>query len=236
MTKIGRRSVLAGGGAAIGGLIASPARSESRSDPVVWVFDNLNRVGGYSVERIGAPKLITSPWGPAVKFDGKQDGLFIPNHPLSGASTFTFEALFRPDGGTFEQRWFHLESSEIPPVEPGKGNTRMLFELRVIENSWYLDAFATGAGYRQALMAPEKTFPIGQWYHVAQTFDGSVYRSFVNGELQTEKEMAFAPQGPGTASVGVRMNRVAFFNGAIQQARFTHTHLNPSEFHRINLG
>ena len=39
------------------------------------------------------------------------DGLQLDVHPLAGAETFTFEAIFRPDGGNAEQRWFHLEQN-----------------------------------------------------------------------------------------------------------------------------
>jgi hypothetical protein len=167
-----------------------------------------------------------------VAFDGQDDALFIDEHPLAGAKTFTFEALFRPDGGASEQRWFHLESQPQPSAAPGKGASRMLFEIRVAENSWYLDTFMLGDGYKQPLIVPEKRFPTGQWYHVAQTYDGEKYSSFVNGDLQAQASMPFTPQGPGQASVGVRINRVSYFNGAVREARFTHQALSPSQFTR----
>jgi hypothetical protein len=108
----------------------------------------------------------------------------------------------------------------------------MLFEIRVAENSWYLDTFMLGDGYKQPLIVPEKRFPTGQWYHVAQTYDGEKYSSFVNGDLQAQASMPFTPQGPGQASVGVRINRVSYFNGAVREARFTHQALSPSQFTR----
>ncbi|HYJ40668.1 MAG TPA: LamG-like jellyroll fold domain-containing protein, partial [Steroidobacteraceae bacterium] len=124
----------------------------------------------------------------------------------------------------------HLESNESPPAEPGKGSTRMLIEIRVVENSWYLDAFMIGAGYRVTMMAPDRLFPVGRWYHAAATFDGQFFRSFVNGELQMEMATPFTPQGPGRASVGARMNQVTYFKGAIHQARFTHEALPAKAF------
>ena len=100
-------------------------------------------------------------------------------------------------------------------------NPRFLFELRVVENSWYLDAFVNGPGYNRALMFKDKLHPVGQWYHVAQTYDGKMFRSYVNGVLQAEAEIAFKPQGEGAASVGTRINRRNYFKGAFRQARFT---------------
>ncbi|HEX8302794.1 LamG domain-containing protein [Sphingomonas sp.] len=230
MYKLDRRGLLAGG---VGAACVAPLRALATPKARVWTFDNLRGVWGLSVEIAGAPKLVASPFGKAMAFDGVDDGVFIGAHPLAGAKQFTFEAVFRPEGGAFEQRWFHLESDEQPAVAPGKGSTRMLFEIRVVEDRWYLDAFMVGQGYRQTMMAPEKTFPIGAWYHVAQSYDGTTYRSFVDGQLQMEVATPFTPQGPGRASAGMRMNRVNPFNGAIREARFTHTALGPAEFTRL---
>ena len=157
--------------------------------------------------------------------------------------TFTFEAIYRPDGGAFEQRWFHLAerdpktgllASAEHPKTGQDANARFLFELRVVENSsWYLDAFVNGPGYNRALMFKDKLHPVGQWYHVAQTYDGKMFRSYVNGVLQGEAEIAFTPQGEGATSLGTRINRRNYFKGAIRQARFTPRALTPEQFLKL---
>jgi len=203
----------------------------------LWCFDRLDGIGGRAVRSEGQPRLIATPAGKAVEFDGVDDALFLDAHPLAGARTFTLEAIFRPDGGAFEQRWLHLaeagpgaDPGAYPPVPPS--GPRFLFEIRVVGDRWYLDAFVTGPGYRQALMFAEKTYPLGRWYHVAQVYDGHVYRAYVNGELQGEAEIAFTPQGAGHSSVGTRINRRDYFKGAIRAARFTPQALSPSAFLR----
>jgi len=226
-----RRDILLGGAAS---LIVGPAAASARPPAVVWTFDRLDSIGGEVVRIEGAPTVIDTPLGKAVLFDGIDDALFIDRHPLAGAATFTFEALIRPDGGDFAQRWFHLASDEpapvpgAPPVTPS--NTRFLFELRVVGDNWYLDAFVNGPGYKHTLIFPDKLHPIGRWHHVAQTYDGETYRAYVDGQLQGEARIAFTPQGPGRASVGVRMNRMNYFKGAIRQARFTRGALKPDAF------
>jgi hypothetical protein len=70
-------------------------------------------------------------------------------------------------------------------------------------------------------------------YHAAQVYDGKMYRSYVNGELQGEAEIAFKAQGTGHASVGVRINRVNYFKGAVRQARFTPRALAVSDFMKL---
>ncbi|MFL6734999.1 MAG: LamG-like jellyroll fold domain-containing protein [Sphingomicrobium sp.] len=221
------KRVAAGGAAAF---LTAGAGSENARSREIWTFDSLRRIGGMSPGVEGSPTLVRSPFGRALQFDGLHDALFFERHPLAGASRFTFEALFRPDGGAFEQRWFHLESEEAG-VSPGRGSTRMLFEIRVIQESWYLDAFVKGPGYSQALMVSEKRFPLGRWYHVAQTFDGQTYRSYVDGQLQAQALVPFRPQGPGRSSVGIRLNRVNPFRGAVRAAAFTRDMaLHPAAF------
>ena len=214
--------------------LAMPRLAWAKPAGDLWQFDSLRSIGGQSVELVGAPALVDSPWGRATAFDGIDDALLIGRHPLVGAKAFTFEALFRPDGGAFEQRWFHLEADDGSGSAPGTGKTRMLFEIRVVEQSWYLDAFVTGPGYKQTLIDPTRRFPVGPWYHVAQSCDGQTYRSFVDGKLQAEAPITFTPQqspgGPGRAAIGMRMNRVNYFHGAVRAAFFAKRALDPKDF------
>ena len=191
-------------------------------DTTVWRFESLDEIGGQPIEVQGDPQVIQTSIGTAVEFDGEDDALFVPVHPLAGAETFTWEVYFRPDsGGAAEQRFFHLQ------VE-GKED-RLLFETRLVEGGWYLDAFAN-ATESKALMARDKIFPLDAWYHIAQVYDGKTYSSYVDGELQTSAEVALAPQGEGRTSVGVRITLVDYFKGAVRSARFTRHALTPEEF------
>ncbi len=226
-----RRAVLAGFAAtSFAGCASVPVAGPRRT--TVWRFGDLSSIDApVTVE--GSPRTVAGPAsvrGSALQFDGVDDALFIDRHPLAGASTFAFEAVFRPDGGAFEQRWLHLQSDE--DVGPGQApiGTRFLFETRTYGDQWALDAFIKGPTYNQTLLFPDRLHPVGRWYHVAQTYDGTTYRSFVNGDLQGEAVVAFTPQGPGRASVGVRLNGVNYFNGAIAEARFTPGYLRPDQF------
>jgi hypothetical protein len=220
-------------------LCSLQAYAQRAPAPVTWTFDRLDRIGGVATRVEGNPKVIDTPLGKAILFNGVDDALWIEQHPLAGAETFTFEAIFRPDGGAFEQRWFHLAERDpqtklLASAEHPKGpdtHARFLFEIRVVDgNQWYLDAFTGGPGYNKPLMFKDKLHPIGRWYHVAQTYDGKMYRSYVNGVLQGEAELAFKPQGEGAASVGTRINRLNYFQGAVRQARFSPRALTPEQF------
>jgi hypothetical protein len=211
----------------------------SRGDPVMsqpaedvtWTFDRLESIGGHKTTVLGQPKVIASPVGKAVEFDGVDDALFIDNHPLSGATTFTWEAIFRPDGGQREQRWFHL--SEQDPQTGADTDNRMLFEIRVVDDQWYLDSFTQSGTESKALMNRQALHPLRAWYHVASVYDGREFRNYVDGVQEGSAQLHLAPQGPGHTSVGVRINKVFYFKGAVHLARFTRRALSPSEFLKL---
>lgn len=190
-----------------------------------WTFDRLDRVGEHPATVLGNPRVVDTPIGKAVEFDGVDDALFVDVHPLAGAATFTWEAIFRPDGGNREQRWFHLQ-------ENGSEN-RMLFEIRVVGDRWFLDSFNQSTTGSATLMNKSSLHPLGAWYHVAAVYDGKVFTNYVNGAKDGEAEVALSPQGPGRSSMGVRINQVYYFKGAIHSARFTRRALPPSAFQRL---
>ena len=159
----------------------------------VWTFDRIDRIGGHATTVLGHPRVIDTPAGKAVEFNGVDDGLQLDVHPLAGAETFTFEAVFRPDGGNAEQRWFHLEQN---PASGSDDNSRMLFEIRVIDGQWCLDAFNKSGPVQKALMNRQNLHPLGRWFHLAAVYDGKEFRSYVDGVGRRGRRSA-DPQVPG---------------------------------------
>jgi hypothetical protein len=215
----------------------------SAGDIVVWDIDRLDNIGGNPAHVDGQPKVIATPAGKAVAFDGIHDGLFVDKHPLAGFSQFTFEALVRPDGGAQAQRWFHLAETDpvtgldatTSPTNPtADKNPRFTFELRVVDgDKVYFESFTHGLTYTSALSDRTKLHPIGRWYVVTQTYDGTTHRSFVDGALEKEGPLAYTPQGPGHSSIGIRINHVSPFKGAVMRARFAPRALSPADFMKV---
>lgn len=200
--------------------------------PEVWIFDRIDKIGGMPTTVVGHPKVIRTPLGNAVQFNGLGDGLFIPEHPLAEAEAFTFEAIFRPErGGAPEQRWFHL--AEQDPTTGADTNTRFLFEIRVIDDQWCLDAFVHTPTASKTLIDRDLLHPLDTWHHVAVVYDGNEFRSYVNAVLQAKAAIHFEPEGKGHASVGVRINKVDYFKGSVREARFTRRALSPEEFLKL---
>jgi hypothetical protein len=208
------------------------AQGAQSPGPEVWIFDRIDNIGNLPTAVLGHPHVTDTVLGKAVEFNGIDDALVIGEHPLAGAETFTFEAIFRPDrGGAAEQRWFHL--SEQDSATGKDTDTRLLFETRIIGDSWCLDAFVNTPAGNKALLDRNILHPLGNWYHVAMVYDGAEFRSYVNGVLQGKASVRFTPEGKGHTSVGVRINRVDYFKGAIREARFTRSALKPEEFIKI---
>jgi hypothetical protein len=108
----------------------------------------------------------------------------------------------------------------------------MLFEIRVVDARWFLDSYIQSGTESKALMNRQALHQLGGWYHVASVYDGQEFRNYVDGVQEGSAQLQLAPQGPGHASVGVRINKVFYFKGAVRLARFTRRALSPSEFLR----
>ncbi|MCX6587536.1 MAG: LamG domain-containing protein [Acidobacteria bacterium] len=188
-----------------------------------WRFDRLDRLGAHPTHVEGAPRVVETPQGKAVSFDGVRDALFVDVHPLAGAETFTLEVIFRPAAdGRPEQRFFHLQETGAP--------TRLLLETRLLPGGWCLDSFAASSSGSKALIDRQKLHSLGTWHHVAMVYDGTTFRHFVDGVSQGEAAVGLALQAAGRTSVGVRINRVDYFKGEILVARMSRRALAVKEF------
>lgn len=199
-------------------------QEEKLMDQVVWDIDNLNFIGGHPVKVVGSPRVIVTPAGKAIEFDGVGDALFIDVHPLSGVDQFTVEVIFKPYlNGPKEQRFFHMQEND--------SQNRVMFETRLTENNlWFLDAFIKSGEGNHVLYAEEFKHPIGSWYHAAIVVDGKTMRHYVNGVEEMRRPIVFIPQMEGQTSLGVRINKVHWYKGAIRKTRFTPQALLPEMF------
>jgi hypothetical protein len=191
---------------------------------VVWTVDNLENIGGNSVTALGAPKIVETFRGRALEFDGKHDGLLVSAQPMAGFETFTVEVIFRPDAeGPKEQRFLHMQEND--------SENRVLIETRLREDGvWFLDTYIRSGKTDETLFAEQFTHAVGQWHQAALVFDGSEMRHYVNGVKELSSKISFSPLHEGRTSIGVRINQVHWFKGAIRTIRFVSRPLQPSEF------
>ena len=193
-----------------------------------WNLSSMDSVGGHETEIVGSPRLIATDTGRAVEFDGVGDALVVDTNPVMGFEAFTAEVIFQPyPGGLFAQRFFH--------VQEGDSDNRLLFETRLTDDGeWFLDTCLQAGAEGQVLFAEDFVHAIGPWYHAAVVVSDGWFRHYVDGELELETEIAFTPLGQGKPCVGVRINRVCWYKGAMRTARFSSRALEPHEFLEID--
>ena len=203
---------------------------------VTWSIDNTTNIDGNAVAAVvGSPTPVSTPFGDALRFDGN-DGVIVNANPIAGAANFTIEMLFRPDpivnATSNMPRILHVQSS-VPP------DHRATLEGRIENGQWYLDAFLRSQRPGQAnasvvnsltLIDATKLHPLSHWYNFAMTYDGAQLRAYLNGVLELEGPLTVLATADGQVSLGMRHNRVNFFEGVIAKVRFTPSVVAPSEF------
>jgi hypothetical protein len=187
--------------------------------PAVWRLDNLDLVGGLKPLVWGAPSA-----GPdsGLRFGGVRDGLLVPGNPIAGWPQFTVAVLFLPEaGGPAAQRFLHIEDGH---------RDRLTVETRIVGgDSWCLDTFLLSGKSQRTLLDMKRLHPAGRWAWAELTYDGRTMRSYVDGRPELSGPVSFAPMGEGRTSVGVRMNRVFWFQGRIKEVRFYPAALDPAD-------
>jgi len=193
------------------------------SGSTIWHLDSLTGIGGVRPLVLGQPAIIESPQGKAIQFDGADDAVILDLNALSGAESFTLEVVFRPDpDGKPEQRFVHVQEVD---------DHRILVETRLTpDGRWFLDTFLKSGASERTLYAKDFPHPTGEWYHAALTYRNGTMRHFVNGVPEMEGTVDFRPMAGGQTSIGVRLNRVFWYKGAVRAVGFTPKALPPDEF------
>ncbi len=177
---------------------------------------------------LGEPKVISVARGEkAVEFDGKDDGLQLIANPIFDAEEFTIEVVFNPYDAfpaNVEQRFFHIQ-------DPVNLDRRMLMELRLNDKKeWYADFFMKTENERLVLIDSTKTHPVNEWATMTLIYKDNTMTGYVNGVEEGSGNITFLPMSPqANVSLGTRINKVSWFNGAIKTVRFIPWALPPLE-------
>ena len=195
--------------------------------PVVWTLDNVASIGGHKPEVLGAPEIAdTAAGGPALRFNGQSDGLFVPVNPLAGWPKFTVEVLFLPETNCAdEQRFVYLTDD---------AGDRATIETRSDGRSWCLDTCLWGDDEPLTLRDTGALHPNGKWAWAALVYDGKTMSHYVNGVKELEGGIAFAPMTRGQVALGVRNDRRYWFKGCIKEVRFIPEALNSNALQRVS--
>ena len=190
--------------------------------PIEFLISDFISHTSKEVSLLGTPKIVDSPFGKAVLFDGVDDGILLDYTPLLGLPNFTVEVIMRPDtDGLKEQRFLHL----------GELNGELIMlETRLTEDGfWYVDGFVSSGDEKLILIDSMKLHPLNEWYNVAMVNNNGSVELFINGKEELKGELTFSPFKKGKSSIGVRQNKVFWYKGVIYKIRITPEALKPED-------
>ncbi len=168
----------------------------------IWLFDEGISDGvkdasgnGHDGTVVGTPEVVDGKFGKALSFGG-EDTVEIPHHDRFSTLTFTLMA------------WVNIEGS------------RRGYQMIVGKNDWPYRNYAMYVhteGYRlhcsfcagrcMGNINSHATIVDGEWHHIAFTYDGTVERIYVDGDLDNDREIAVKP---GTNTAPVIISRPSF--------------------------
>jgi hypothetical protein len=183
--------------------------------PTVWTFKEPDRIGNNVVTTSGTPVIAKEKGGRSMCFKGEPDAALLDVNPIAGWSNFTIEALIKPrSAGTAEQRFLHIEDERA---------ARVLLELRIVSpQEWALDTFLFDSPTsRLTLLDRTKLHSTDEWHWVALTYDGTTMTHYVDSVRELEGALSFRAMSPGKMSLGVRLNKVSWFQGCMREIRYT---------------
>lgn len=185
---------------------------QSSPEKIVWTSGSIKE--SYPL-LYGQP--LTKGVGPrrSMRFNGREDGLVMPSIPFQGWASCTIELMFRTDrDGPREPRILHAEDEE--------GNRATLEARLTPDGYWYPDVFLKNGttGQRLTLMDSSRRYRTHTWHKLSLVWDGSAMQCFVNGQKVGEGKMSMHPFTSGNIALGMRLNRVNPFKGAIRRIRF----------------
>jgi len=183
--------------------------------PTVWTFKEPEHIGDNIIILSGAPSIVEEKTGRSMCFKGEPDAAFLDVNPIAGLGNFTIEALIKPHtAGSTEQRFLHIEDVRA---------ARVLLELRIVSpQEWVLDTFLFDSPEsRLTLLDRAKVHSTDEWHWVALTYDGTTMTHYVDGRRELEGPVAFRAMEQGRMSLGVRLNKVSWYQGCIREVRFT---------------
>src|SRR6185295_7030312 len=61
----------------LGGGVYSAKEKTSSMKQTAWDLNTVGNLGGYPTQVLGAPRLMESPQGKAMEFDGQHDGIIV---------------------------------------------------------------------------------------------------------------------------------------------------------------
>lgn len=176
------------------------------------------------------------PGNTSLSLNGSSAHVRVPDDPGLRLSSFTVETWFRRDGaGIGTDTGVGGISDAVPLVSKGRAeadvaeaDVNYLLGIRASDSVLCADFEEGPSGAAPGTNHPLfGTTPIapGGWHHAAVTYDGSVFKLYLDGLLQTEQTIGRQPASGSTVplAMGSAINSqnvaAGFFHGALDEVR-----------------
>ena len=207
-------------------LVLSIAGNVSAELVGYWKFDEGSGTTAYDSSGNGLdgtlngdPQWVTGQLGGALDFDG-DDAVEIPhNSLLSITDEITISA------------WTYMRanaSGEMSIVSKGGWAANDLpYELTETPGGVIYWQFYDDGG--RDTCAPDSP-PVDEWHHIAATYDGNIFKCYIDGVLADEWAYAGTmPENTASVTIGQRSRGGTYFNGMIDEVRIYDVALTAEE-------
>jgi len=167
-----------------------------------------------------------SGYGKALYFDGSNPAPAWVNcgtwNPSAGTGQLTVALWVRWDGPV-EGVWQGLIAKRDGG---GSQGTRMMWDIFIHKDKYSIQ-FSRAGSYPPC---GNRVLPIGQWSHVAATFDGTTMIFYIDGEETGRGDFSFGTKTDSTIIIGaLNWNGGNGFHGALDDIRLYNNALSPAE-------
>ena len=162
----------------------------------------------------------------ALRFDGNDDYVQVPHDAdQNPADYITIEAILKPLGTQSSSLWVPIVAKNRP------GESGIGYTIFANEDNTFKVALCGGSSDR--VLHSQTALTVGQWHHIAATYDGATIKIYIDGQLDTDRDFV-ASYNASTYPIviggdGGSTDRGAF-NGDIDEVRITAEALAPEEF------
>ena len=158
----------------------------------------------------GIPHWVTGRVGTALYFDGYRNSVEIPNsESLSMTEQITIEV------------WTNMRT------DSSVGGS-IVSKTTFLNVSYFLREVNRGQIYWHG--SDSNSPPAGEWHHIAATYDGTIYKCYIDGELSGEKDWGYAStitDNELPVTIG------ASFDGMIDEVKVYDHALSGDDVHKI---
>ena len=203
-----------------------------------WLFDEGSSTTAYDTSGFenhgtiyGAAKT-TGRYGTALSFDGSNDRVEIASSPnLQLSDKGTLEFWFIPGLGFNGHDAFVIKGD----ATGSGGYSDLEFGVNRHLNDGSIKGWISDHTGFDIIYTNTKSWTVGQWYHIAFTWDGSNLNIYVNGESDATPVPQTRNAYIATDPVTLGRIRGHWYNGLLDELRIYNTALIPIKFDQTGL-